>query len=206
MQKYLFWPVLIFLAIGWVYPIIGVLALFVAPIPPLFAMTRGRYWCGNYCPNGSMYEQIAGKFSKHRPIPKIFTNIYFRITVLIVFISIFAWRLSAVWGNWPDVGKLLIIMITAGSVTFIIAGMLLHERLWCAICPFGTMGKLVNPTPQVRVYVKNSCDNCGKCDTVCPLNIAPSQYKGNPDGITDADCMKCTHCQKACPLNAIEIK
>lgn len=206
MQKFLFWPILIFLAIGWIYPVLGVFFLFLAPVPPLFALTQGRYWCGNHCPNGNMFEKLAGKVSKHRPIPKFFTNIYFRLVVLIVFMGVFIWRLSLTWGNWPDVGKLLVSMVTAGSVTFILAGTLLHERLWCSICPVGTITKLVSPTTHVRVYVKSNCDMCGKCDDICPFNISPSSYKNNPKGITDADCMKCDRCMVTCPINAIEIK
>lgn len=206
MQKYLFWPVIVFLAIGWFYPLVGVLVLFVAPIPPIFALAYGRYWCGNYCPNGSMFDHLGGKVSKHRPIPKIFTNIYFRLLVLIVVIVIFIWRLTAAWGNWPDVGKLMVSMVTAGSVTFILAGAFLHERLWCTVCPVGTITKLVSPNAKIRTYINSSCNMCKICARACPVRIRPYEYKGNPAGITDADCMKCGACMRVCPLKAIEIK
>ena len=206
MQKYLFWPVIIFLAIGWFYPIVGILILFIAPIPPIFALTIGRYWCGNYCPNGSMFDHIGGKISCHRPLPTIFTNMYLRVLILVIFIGVFIWRLTISWGDWPSVGKMLVSMVTAGSATFIIAGAFLHERLWCAVCPVGTMSKLVSPNTKTRTYVSAACTMCKMCNLACPVRLKPYLYKGNPEGITDADCMKCGACMRICPVKAIEIK
>lgn len=206
MQKYLFWPVIIFLIVGWFYPIVGVLALIIAPIPPLFALTKGRYWCGNYCPNGSMFDHIGGRLSRHRPIPKIFTNIYLRIIIMISVIGIFIWRLQENWGNWSSIGQLMVTMITSGSVTFIIAGAFFHERLWCAVCPVGTMTKLISPNTETRVYVSNACTTCKMCSVACPLRLKPYLYRGNIEGITDADCMKCGSCARICHIKAIEIK
>lgn len=206
MQKYLFWPVIIFLIVGWFFPIVGVLALIVAPIPPLVALTKGRYWCGNYCPNGSMFDHIGGKISRHRPMPKILTNIYLRIVIMISVIGVFIWRLRENWGDWPAIGQLMVTMITSGSITFIVAGAFLHERLWCAVCPIGTMTKLVSPNTETRVYVSNDCTTCKMCHMACPLRLKPYLYKGSPDGITDADCMKCGSCARICHVKAIEIK
>lgn len=66
----LYWILLIYLVLGFFYPIIGLLALICMIAPVAFAVKRGRWWCGNACPRGNFYDRVLSKYSPHRPIPK----------------------------------------------------------------------------------------------------------------------------------------
>ena len=47
----LYWILFAYLAIGYFYPVIGLLALICMIAPVAFAVKRGRWWCGNACPS-----------------------------------------------------------------------------------------------------------------------------------------------------------
>ena len=66
---------LAYLLAGFFYPVIGLLALICMIAPVAFAVSRGRWWCGNACPRGNMYDRLLAKYSPHRPIPA-FVYIY----------------------------------------------------------------------------------------------------------------------------------
>lgn len=43
----LFWILLVYLVIGFFYPVVGFLAVICMIAPVAFAVRRGRWWCGN---------------------------------------------------------------------------------------------------------------------------------------------------------------
>ena len=75
-RPYLFWILLAFLAIGLVYPAVGIIALTCMIAPVAVAPFRGRYWCGNYCPRGSFYDHVLVKLSPQRKIPAFFQSCF----------------------------------------------------------------------------------------------------------------------------------
>src|SRR3712207_9334117 len=66
----LYWILFVYLVVGFFYPIIGLLALVCMVAPVAFAVKKGRWWCGNACPRGNMYDRLLAKYSPHKPIPK----------------------------------------------------------------------------------------------------------------------------------------
>lgn len=46
----LYWILLVYLAIGFFFPVIGLLALVCMIAPVAFAVSRGRWWCGRMPP------------------------------------------------------------------------------------------------------------------------------------------------------------
>ena len=46
----LYWILIAYIVIGFFYPVIGFLALICMIAPVAFAVTRGRWWCGNGWP------------------------------------------------------------------------------------------------------------------------------------------------------------
>ena len=113
-QRYLFWLLLGFLAVGQVYPLIGLLAVICMMAPVLLSFYKGRYWCGNFCPRGSFYDHVLAKISPEKQIPSLFRQTNFRIAVLLVLMSAFSVQMYAAWGNLALVGAVFvrIILIT----------------------------------------------------------------------------------------------
>lgn len=66
----LYWIIIAYIIVGWFYPIIGLLALICMIGPVVTSIKKGRWWCGNVCPRGNMYDRLLSKYSPHRPIPE----------------------------------------------------------------------------------------------------------------------------------------
>lgn len=47
-QKYMYWLLLVFLAVGFFYPPIGLIAIICMVAPVSVAFYKGRFWCGNF--------------------------------------------------------------------------------------------------------------------------------------------------------------
>lgn len=96
----LYWILLAYLVVGAFYPIIGLLALICMVAPVAFAMRRGRWWCGNACPRGSLYDRILSKYSPHRPIPKFVRSFGFRLFMVLFIFTMFGIQMYFAWGDW----------------------------------------------------------------------------------------------------------
>lgn len=206
MQRYLFWVLLVFLAVGVFFPIIGTIALMCMAAPVLLSVWKGRFWCGNYCPRGSFYDVLCGKISPHRPYPAIFRDMRLRLTVIAVLFAVFGYNFYKAWPYPEAIGALFIKMILVTTLIGIVLGLFYHERSWCAFCPMGTLSKLVAPKAATKVYVSNACVGCGRCTKACPMLLKPYEAKGSAQGYLEPDCIKCGKCRKACPKKAIELK
>ena len=90
----LYWILIAYLIVGYFYPVVGLLALICMIAPVSFAVKRGRWWCGNACPRGSLYDRVLSKYSPHRPIPEFVRTRGFRIFMVLF---IFDVRLTDVW-------------------------------------------------------------------------------------------------------------
>ena len=87
---------------------------------------------------------------------------------------------------------LILIAVTALS--------LFVERPWCKyFCPYGALLGLFN---LIRVFPirrrEETCINCKKCDTACPMNITVS----TKDAVRNHQCITCHECLSglACPV------
>lgn len=142
-QPYLFWILLIFLGIGIVYPVIGSVAIICMLAPVLLAPFKGRYWCGNFCPRGSFYDNVIAKISPKKPIPALFRSKGFRIFMVFFIIGIFTTQIYYAWGDLFAMGAVFVRSILVTTIIGIVLGVMYHQRAWCSFCPMGTSGKLV---------------------------------------------------------------
>lgn len=203
-QLYLFWLLLGFLAVGFVYPIVGLLALVCMLAPVLLSFYKGRYWCGNFCPRGSFYDHVLTKVSPQKQIPVFFRKNGFRVAVLLVLMSAFSVQMYAAWGNLALMGAVFVRIILITTLIGIGLGMFYHQRTWCSFCPMGSLASWISSWRKpLPLKVDATCVNCKLCTTVCPLQLKAYEAKGHIEGFIDGDCLKCSRCVEKCPKKAL---
>lgn len=84
-----YWILLAYLVAGYFYPVVGLIAFICMVAPVAFAVSRGRWWCGNACPRGNMYDRLLARYSPHRPIPAFVRTRAFRIFMVLFIFTMF---------------------------------------------------------------------------------------------------------------------
>jgi len=202
MKSYLFWILLAFLAVGYFYPAIGIIAIICMLAPVALAPFKGRYWCGNYCPRGNFYDKVIAKISPKKPIPAFFKSTPFRLFMIALIMTVFITQMITAWGNWAEMGMVFIRLIFITTVVGIVVGVIYHHRTWCSFCPMGTMASWFSAKTK-PIFVSNSCVNCKVCTKECPFALSPYTAKSQDQGFSHNDCLKCSRCIEACPKKAL---
>lgn len=204
-RPYLFWILLVFLAVGLVYPAVGVIALTCMLAPVAVAPFRGRYWCGNCCPRGSFYDHVLAKLSPKRKIPALFSHKVFRGFMVLFIMTVFAVQMYYAWGDWTAVGKVFVQIILLTTLVGIALGLVYHQRTWCHFCPMGTLASWISRQKKAfPLAVENSCISCRLCTQICPMQLSPHAAKGSAEGFIHSDCLKCDRCVERCPKQALK--
>lgn len=205
-NDYIYWIIIVFIAVGAFYPIVGWLALICMLGPVLMAIWKGRYWCGHYCPRGSFYDNVMSRISLGKPVPSWLRSRVWRGFMLFFIFSMFGIQMSWAWGDLAAMGKVFWNIIVLTTVVGIVLAWLYTPRAWCMFCPMGTLSNIATRRTKVRrVHVADSCTmKCKNCARVCPMQLNPYLSKGKGEGFLDADCIKCERCSYACPSKAVE--
>ena len=92
--------------------------------------------------------------------------------------------------------------IRIGVTLFVIIASIFISRFFCrALCPLGAMYGLVAKFSIIKVaFDKNECINCGRCDSVCPVELDVRKEVGC------SECLSCGDCINACPTAALKRK
>lgn len=203
----LYWILLIYLVVGYFYPVIGFLALICMIAPVSFALRRGRWWCGNACPRGSFYDRILSRYSPHRPIPAFVRSRGFRIFMVMFIFTMFGIQMYHAWGDWNAMGKVFWTIILITTIVGIILSFIYAPRTWCSFCPMGTLSSWVTPRSgnlpagYRRIFVGEKCTTrCKLCSAVCPMQLTPHESRNQEEGFLHPDCLKCSRCTIGCPL------
>ena len=203
------WLLLItFCIIGLVYPVIGIVALVCMLSPAIIAFTRGRMWCGNFCPRGSFNDNILAKISLKKKLPLFLKSSWFRNLFLIILMSAFAVQLTLAWGDLTKVGEVFVRMILITTLITIVLGIIYSHRAWCVICPMGTMAYFVTKiktSAKIKhvTFKKEKCVNCNLCTKTCPIGIDVLSYK-EQGVVSHPDCLKCNECVMKCPKKSLD--
>lgn len=209
----LYWILLAYLVAGYFYPVIGFLALICMIAPVAFAVRRGRWWCGNACPRGSLYDRVLSRFSPHRPIPAFVRTRGFRTFMVLFIFTMFGVQMYRAWGDWDAMGRVFWIIISVTTVVGVVLSFVYAPRTWCSFCPMGTLsswaaprrGKL--PEGYRRIVVGEKCTTrCKLCSAVCPMQLKPYESKNDAEGLLHPDCIKCGRCVAGCPLKVPQMK
>jgi len=54
----LYWIIIAYIILAWFFPVVGMLALICMIGPVVTSIYKGRWWCGNVCPRGNMYDRL----------------------------------------------------------------------------------------------------------------------------------------------------
>ena len=185
----------------------------------------GRAICGFICPFGLIQELMYKIPSPKKRIYKPLT--YIKYVLLAVFVLIMPALVTDKFGlgapafceyicpvgtleggiplllTHPELRELLGGLFTLKAAILIVTliGCVICCRFFCKVmCPLGAIYGLLNKISLYRVHVdRGSCVSCGKCASVCHMDIDPV---AKPDS---AECIRCGKCAACCPAQAIKI-
>lgn len=223
-MRKLAWIVTLAVAVGGqFYPRLGLLVPVIMVSLMSLSMVRGRYWCGNFCPHGSFFDFLLLPISQNRRIPALFTSKITAVLFFLFFMFNLVRRFVMVFQN---AGTALLLdrvglVFSATYLTVLIAGgllaVLISPRTWCHFCPMGFMqtlmyrlGKAIGFTGKrdVKIMVADAelCTSCGKCNRVCPMQLAPyREFDSSHSSFDDERCIKCSTCVEFCPKGILRL-
>lgn len=193
--------VVLVLALGWRYPLFGL----VVPLVVLSGLTvsvfRGRFFCGNWCPRGAFLDSLPMAVSGWRALPLLFKRRSFRWAAVVLLFSAMIGRGlqdPASFEHWGSVFWQMCLATTAIALVLVVV---YRPRAWCAFCPVGTLQGTLGGQ-RYRWTIKPTCQGCGLCERYCPLSL-PIVVNRSAGYIASTDCLKCGRCQEVCSIDAI---
>lgn len=202
LRVWLLWPILaLVITAGWKWPMLGYLVPICWGIAWGMAVSRGRSWCGNWCPRAHFLDLVFEKGTARRTLHRAWRGLPLRLVMMGILMGMLTWRASMAWGNWPKVGQVFVMIMTVTTVVGVIVALAGKARAWCAFCPGGTMAKWLARRKD-PLTVSAACDECGTCERACPFSIAPHSYLA-AGVVGDKDCMACSRCIEQCPQSAL---
>ena len=201
-QWYLSPIVIVVIALGWKYPLLGFSVPIVMLMGIIGAFVRGRYVCGHLCPRGGFYDRVMAPISPGRPIPRTFRNAALRWTLVVLLMGFMIWRIIQTPGDVYHWGRVFWLMCTVTTVIGVVLALVIHQRSWCTICPVGTMQNAIGGRKdQLRIDAAE-CKECRTCEKTCPIDLPIVKHKDS-GVVAEGDCLKCPECIAACPANAL---
>lgn len=217
------WLITVIVAIGGLWePKLGLLVAFIMAGLVITGFFAGRFWCGNYCPHGSLFDNIL-PISKNSKIPSFLTSKLMIVGFFIFFMFNFMRRIVNVfqnWGTYDFLDKLGLLFANTYLMVLIVGGLLavfITPRTWCQFCPMGSMQKLSHKLgktlgitekteKKVTISALEKCHSCGKCSRVCPFQLEPFLEFSSINQFNNVNCIKCSTCVAHCPAGALSLE
>ncbi len=217
------WIFTLLVAIGGLWqPKLGLLVLFIMAGLTLTSFFTGRYWCGNFCPHGSLFDRLLLPVSKLKKIPDFLKSKTMIIGFFFFFMFNFSRKLikiSKSWGTFDFLDKLGLLFANTYLMVLVVGGSLaifLNARTWCQFCPMGSLQKLSyklgsltgitkKTEKKVTISDKDKCRQCGLCSRVCPFQLSPHLNFSHNNQFDNINCIKCSTCIENCPVNILSL-
>jgi len=215
------WLVTIIVALGGQFwPYLGLVVPLIIAALIAVSFFKGRYWCGNFCPHGSLYDRIVLPLSRNRFVPGFLKSrpvvaaafIYFGYNMTRRFLTVFQQtegilvRTGFIFSN-----TYLMVLIVGGLL-----GLTISPRSWCQFCPMGTLqllsyrlGKFLGATASrdelITAESPELCHSCARCSRVCPMQLEPHKnFAENSNQFEDEKCIRCNTCVENCPSGILQ--
>lgn len=217
------WIITLLVALGGLWqPKLGLLVLFIMAGLTITAFFSGRYWCGNICPHGSLFDRLLLPISSNKKIPDFLKSKPMVVGFFIFFMFNFSRKFLAIfqlWGSYSFLDKLGLLFVNTYLMVLVLGGLLsiiITPRAWCQFCPMGTLQKLSytlgkslgmikNTEKKITISDKDQCIRCGKCARVCPFQLVPYDNFSENNQFDDINCIKCSTCVVNCPLGLLSL-
>jgi ferredoxin-type protein NapH len=197
---------MLLLAAGWIYPLLG----YFIPVCMLLgiglAIFKGRSWCDWYCPRGSFEDSMLAKISRGVRIPAVFRGTPLRVGIMTFLMGMLTWQIIRLWPDPRAIGAFFVLLLSITTTAGVVLGMVYQQRLWCYLCPIGTMSNWVGKNRQPLVMKAESCKECNVCARQCPMQLSPMELKQQDAMSHRGDCLKCSLCVASCPTAALSFQ
>lgn len=197
---------MLLLAAGWIYPLLGYFIPVCMVLGIGLAVFKGRSWCDWYCPRGSFEDSMLAKISRGVRIPSVFQGTPMRVGVMTFLMGMLTWQIIRLWPDPRAIGAFFVLLLSITTTVGIVLGMIYHQRLWCYLCPIGTMSNWVGKNRQPLRMETQSCKECNLCARQCPMQLSPLELKQGDSMSHRGDCLKCSLCVAGCPTAALSFK
>lgn len=201
-QWSLLWIMLLTLALGWKYPILGYSVPLVMVAGIIGSLVRGRYVCGNLCPRGSFLDRMMSKVSQHRHIPAAIRAMPFRWVIMAGLMGFMLYRGLQHPADPAHWGYVFWTMCAVTTAVAVVGALLIHPRTWCAFCPMGTMQNAIGGAKGQLLIDAGACKGCKLCERVCAFDISIVSHRER-GVVENRDCLKCSECTTVCPTKAL---
>ncbi len=217
------WLFVLLVAVGGLFlPKLGLLIIPVMLSLAVMGFLKGKYWCGNICPHGSLFDGLILPVSLNVKMPSVFKSKILIVLAFAGFMFMLGSRLVEVsthWGTTPFLDKLGYVFVFNYLVVTVIGtslALIVNPRAWCSFCPMGTFQLLTyklgrtlglnhKTDTMVTLTSKEECKGCGKCSQVCPMQLN-LHLEFSDSNIFDEDvCIRCSICTKNCPSGILSM-
>lgn len=138
-QMIMVWLLPLIVIGGLFIPLLGYLVFFMMVFLLILSYFRGRYWCANLCPRGSFLDLVLKRLSFRRRIPRFLVKKEVRWTIFAIFLAFFVYQFVTVEKTVPAVGFVFVRICLLTTLIAIFLGVPIHQRVWCSVCPMGTL-------------------------------------------------------------------
>ncbi len=207
---------------GQFVPRLGLLVPLIMLALMVMSLFRGKYWCGNFCPHGSFFDNLLQPLSRNARILGFLRSKALIAGFLLFFMYNLGRRFIHVFeapGGAEFYDRMGLVFSTTYLMVLLAGGLLavtINARTWCQFCPMGTfqalfykLGKVTglnkNTDPKVTITHPDLCHSCGKCARVCPMQLYPYKEFKESSQFNDENCIRCNTCVNNCPADALQL-
>ncbi len=204
------------------YPPLGLGVAAIMVLIMVSGFFQGRYFCGNVCPHGSIFDRLSLPVSLNKKIPAFFRSPILKWGFFGFYMVMFVVRLGRVapfWGDVEFLGRFGALMGNQYLVMPTIVGVslsFLNPRTWCSFCPMGTTGQVMyklgkalrlnrKTDRKVTISAPEQCHTCATCARVCPMQLEPYKNWNGENQFDNEVCIRCGTCVEHCPADLLSL-